>query len=546
MKLLFVCALAAALAETRVAPAAAILKNARVVVQAGAAAVPLDIAVEGEKIAFVGPPGEAARRYPGATAMDLAGAVVYPGLSDVHGHLSGLGLSLESVDMKGVASAKACAARMGGHPAPPGVWAAAHGWDQNLWTPKQFPDASELDAVVPDRPAFATRIDGHAVWVNTAAMKAAGVTRETPDPAGGRIVRRADGSPSGVFVDNAMEVVLRARPADSPEDSRRYFQKALASCASLGLTGVGDASGYGPKEIAVLREMAARGELPIRVSATVGAADPDLQGFLARGPISTGLLTVRAVKIYADGALGSRGAALLADYSDDPGNRGLMVTPPETIASVIERCFRSGFQVWIHAIGDRANRVALDAIETAEKKVQPRDPRPRIEHAQVVAPEDRARFAKLGVIASVQPTHSTSDMPWAEARLSKGRIGESYAWKSLKRAGARLAGGSDFPVESNDPRLGLYAAVTRQDLGGKPPGGWRPEEALSRKEAIDLYTRWAAYALFEDRTKGSIAVGKNADFSVFDRDLVRCPPAEIPSARVVLTMVAGKVAFRAP
>ncbi len=546
MKLILACALAAVLAETRLAPAATILKNARVAVRAGAAAVPLDIAVEGEKIAFVGPPGQAARRYPGAAEMDLSGAVVYPGFTDVHGHLAELGLSLESVDMKGVLSAKACAERMGGHPAPTGVWAAAQGWDQNLWTPKQFPDASDLDAVVPDRPAFATRIDGHAVWVNSAAMKAAGVTRETPDPAGGRIVRRADGSPSGVFVDNAMSLVMRARPAVSPEDLRRYFQKALASCASVGLTGVGDASAYGAKEISVLKEMAGRGELPIRVSATVGGADPDLETFLSRGPFSSGLLTVRAVKIYADGALGSRGAALLADYSDDPGNRGLMVTPAGTIELVAERSFRSGFQVWIHAIGDRANRIALDALESAEKKIHPRDPRPRIEHAQVVAPEDLPRFAKLGVIASVQPTHATSDMPWAESRLSKSRIGESYAWKSLEKAGARLAGGSDFPVESNDPRLGLYAAVTRQDLHGNPPGGWRPEEALSRDEAIDLYTGWAAYALFEENTNGSIAAGRNADFSVFDRDLVRCPPAEIPAARVVLTMVAGKVAFRAP
>jgi hypothetical protein len=223
-----------------------------------------------------------------------------------------------------------------------------------------------------------------------------------------------------------------------------------------------------------------------------------------------------------------------------------MVTPSATIESVAERAFRAGFQVWIHAIGDAGNRNALDAIEKAEAAIHPSDPRPRIEHAQVVAPEDWPRFSRLGVIASIQPTHATSDMGWAEARLSKARIGESYAWRSLRKAGARLAGGSDFPVESNDPRLGIYAAVTRQDLQGRPPGGWRPDEALSRDEAIALFTSDAAYALFAENATGSIAVGKQADFSVFDRDLARCAPSEIPRAQVRMTMVAGKVAFRAP
>jgi predicted amidohydrolase YtcJ len=257
------------------------------------------------------------------------------------------------------------------------------------------------------------------------------------------------------------------------------------------------------------------------------------------------MLTVRAVKVYADGALGSRGAALISDYSDDPGNRGLTVTAPRTIESIVERCFRTGFQIWIHAIGDRANRSALDAIETAERAIRPTDPRPRIEHAQVVAVEDRKRFASLGVIACIQPSFATSDMPWAAARLSPARIGESYAWRSLEMAGARLAGGSDFPVESNDPLKGIYAAVTRQDLAGNPPGGWRREEDLPRPEAIALYTRGAAYAMFAESRRGSIAIGKDADLSVFDRDLAACPPAEIPRARVRMTIVAGTVAFRA-
>jgi hypothetical protein len=429
---------------------------------------------------------------------------------------------------------------------PPGTWVEGDGWDQNRWEPKAFPDASVLDAVFPDRPAFARRIDGHAVWVNSAAMRAAGVTAATADPAGGRIIRRPDGSPSGVFIDNAIDTVMRARPAPTTADLRRYFHKALASCAAVGLTGVGDASGYGAKEIDVLRSMAAAGELPIRVYATIGPGEPGFDALLAAGPVADGMLTVRAVKMYADGALGSRGAALLADYTDDAGNRGLLLTPPETIESVAERCFRAGFQVWVHAIGDRGNRIALDAYAAAEKAVHPADPRPRIEHAQVVAAEDRPRFAALGVIASIQPSFTTSDMPWAEARLSPSRVGESYAWRSLEKAGARLAGGSDCPVESNDPRLGIYAAVTREDLAGLPRGGWRPEEDLTRGEALALYTRGAAYAMFAEARRGEIAAGRDADLSVFDRDLVACAPSEIPKARVRMTFSGGKAVFRAP
>jgi len=524
--------------------AATILRNARVTVDGAKPAVPLSVVVVGEKIAFVGDPAEAERRYPKASAIDLAGSVVYPGLSDAHGHLAGLGRSLESADLKGVTSAQACARRMKDRPLPGDSWVEGDGWDQNLWTPKAFPDASTLDAAFPDRPAFAVRIDGHAVWVNTAALRAAGVTRATPDPPGGKILRRADGSPSGVFVDNAMDVVFRAMPAPTDEALRRAFRVALESCASVGLTAVGDASGYGEREIGVLRAMGASGELPIRVYATVGAGAPGWEAMLDRGRIESGMLTVRAVKVYADGALGSRGAELLADYSDDPGNRGLAVTPAARMAAIAERCFRAGFQLWIHAIGDRGNRDALDAIASAERAVPSPDPRPRIEHAQVVAIEDRKRFRSLGVIASIQPSFTTSDMPWAEARLSAGRVGESYAWHSLQKAGARLAGGSDFPVESNDPRRGIYAAVTRQDARGNPPGGWRPEEDLSRGDAVSLYTGGAAYAMFQETRRGAVAAGMDADLTVFDRNLAECPPGEIPGARIVMTMAAGKIVFR--
>jgi predicted amidohydrolase YtcJ len=531
----------AVIALARTGGGATLFENGRVVAEAGAPATDVSILVDGGRIVYVGPAAEARRRGPSAVPVDLSGAFVYPGFADAHGHLAELGKTLESADLRGLRSPEACAERMRAA-ASAGTWGEGDGWDQNLWTPKEFPDARTLDAAFPDRPVFARRVDGHAVWVNTAAMRAAGIGASTPDPAGGRIVRRRDGSPSGVFVDNAMDAVMRARPAPTDEDLRRAFAAAFASCASVGLTEVGDASGYGAREIAVLRKMADEGALPIRVYATIGAFDPGFDALLARGPQTGEMLSVRAVKIYADGALGSRGAALLADYSDDPGNRGLDVTPPDRIVEIVKRCFAAGFQVWIHAIGDRANREALDAFEAAEKAVSARDPRPRIEHAQVVSPEDRPRFARLGVIASIQPSFATSDMPWAQARLSPRRIGEAYAWRTLEKAGARLAGGSDFPIESNDPRKGIHAAVTREDASGNPAGGWRPEEDLSRADAVALYTTGAAYAMFQEGRRGSIAPGNDADFTVLDRDLRACPAAEIPKARVLMTVVAGNVA----
>jgi len=533
----------AVLALARAGGGATLFENGRIVTDPAATATEASILVDAGRVVFVGPVAEARRRAPAAVPVDLAGAFVYPGFADAHGHLAELGKSLESADLRGLRSPADCAEKMRASAAAAGAWLEGDGWDQNLWTPKVFPDAKTLDAVFPDRPVFARRVDGHAVWVNSAAMRAAGIAASTPDPPGGRIVRRADGSPSGVFVDNALDVVLRARPEPSDADIRRAFAAAFASCASVGLTEVGDASGYGAREISILRAMAGDGELPIRVYATIGSFDPGFDALLARGPQTGEMLSVRAVKIYADGALGSRGAALLADYSDDPGNRGLDVTPPDRIAAIVKRCFAAGFQVWIHAIGDRANRAALDAFEAAEKAVATRDPRPRIEHAQVVSPEDRPRFARLGVIASIQPSFTTSDMPWAEARLSPRRIGEAYAWRSLAKAGARLAGGSDFPIESNDPRKGIHAAVTREDASGNPPGGWRSDEDLSRADAVSLYTSGAAFAMFQEDRRGSIAAGKDADFTVLDRDLRTCPPGEILRARVLMTVVAGNVAF---
>ena len=500
------------------------------------------------KVAFVGDPREARSRSGGAKRVDVSGSFVFPGWADAHGHLLGLGKSLEIADLRGAVSATEAARRILALAAtlPTGVWVEGRGWDQNLWPGKSFPDARDLDVLVSNRPVAARRVDGHALWINSVALEKAGISATTPDPAGGRILRRADGSPSGVLVDNAGDLVERVIPAASPGDLERRFVAAARACAKVGLTQVQDASGYGAEEIAALERLSARGELPIRIYSTVSPQPESLAAFFAKG-IRVGrgddFLTVRSIKAYADGALGSRGAALLADYSDEPGKQGLLVMAPERLEEVAREAREHGWQLWIHAIGDRGNRVALDAFRKAAAAKQTADTRPRVEHAQVIALEDIPRFGREGVIASVQPTHATSDMPWAEARVGPERIRGAYAWRSLKNAGARLAGGSDFPVESENPLLGFYAAITRQDLAGHPPGGWRASEKLTRREALALFTSDAAWAAFEENVRGRVAPGYAGDLTVFARDPMTASEKEIPTARVVMTVVGGRIAY---
>ena len=534
-------------AATAAAPAL-LLENGSVYVSPEAAPKKLSILVRDGRIAYVGTASEGRRRAGGAEVVDLKGAFVFAGWSDAHGHLQGLGKALEIAKLSGTADASEAARRMAASASslPPGAWVEGRGWDQNRWPGKAFPDARELDVALAGRPAVARRVDGHALWASSAALAAAGVGQDTPDPDGGRILRRSDGTPSGVLVDNAMDLVERVMPEPSEADLTRRFLAGGRACAEAGLTQVQDASGYGAAEISALEGLAARGALPIRVYATVSPEKEVLGTFFSKGPrVGQGedFLTIRAIKAVADGALGSRGAALLRDYSDEPGKSGLLVTPPERLAQVALQAREEGWQLWIHAIGDRGNRIALDAFRAAATRLPRASPggeRPRIEHAQVVALPDIPRFAKQGIIASIQPTHATSDMPWAEARVGPERIPGAYAWRRLARAGARLAGGSDFPVESHVPLLGFYAAITRRDLAGNPPGGWRPQEKLTRPEALALFTSDAAYAAFEESRRGRIAPGYEADLTVFASDPMALPERMISSIPVVLTVVGGK------
>lgn len=490
---------------------------------------------ERDALAFAGP-GAAVERWPGAT--------IVPGLVDAHGHLASLGRALAVVSLDGTRSEGDAVERLGTAPATArqGAWLLGRGWDQNDWNLARFPSRASLDARFPTTPVLLTRVDGHAVWVNSAALARAGIGAATADPPGGRILRDERGEPTGVLVDNAVDLVTAAVPPPSPEERRRRLKLALEACARVGLTGVHDA-GTALEDLRILQEWDMLGALPLRVYAMADGQGADAEVYLGLGRIGGRRLEVRAVKLLADGALGSRGAALRAPYSDEPSQAGLMLLSPEQLRARAQDFAARGFQVAIHAIGDRANGVVLDVLAGLERE-RP-GARHRVEHAQVLAPEDVPRFAAAGVIASMQPTHATSDMPWAEARLGPERLAGAYAWRSLLDAGARLAFGSDFPIESPNPLAGLFAARTRQDAHGQPPGGWRPEQRLSGEVALAGFTTGAAYAAFAEERRGRLAPGLDADFVVLDVDPVEGPPEALLGGRVLVTVVDGIDVYRA-
>lgn len=481
--------------------------------------------------------------------LELGGRTVVPGLIDAHGHVMDLGRFLRSLDLRGTGSPNEIAdqVREAAATRPAGAWILGRGWDQNDWTVKEFPTREVLDEAAPDHPVVLERVDGHAVWVNSAALETAGVTAETPDPEGGRIVREADGSPSGVLVDNAEALVKSRVPAPDAAESAARLAVARHHLLSVGLTGVHD-MGAGPATVELYRAAADSGRLLPRLVVYLEGNLATLDWWETEGAEAVGRgdgerWLVRGVKLYADGALGSRGAALLEPYSDDAGNRGLLVTPPDSLAERTARTVALGLQPAIHAIGDRGNRVALEAIAAAGTDAT--QLRPRIEHAQVIALEDVPRFAALEVLASVQPTHATSDMPWAEDRVGPERIRGAYAWRTLREAGVRLACGSDFPVEQTNPFHGLYAAVTRMDREGRPAGGWRAAERMTREEALACFTVDAAYAAGLEDELGSLAVGRRADFLVLDRDVLAVPEEEIAGTRVLRTVIGGETVYEA-
>lgn len=528
------------------------------------------IAIKNQMIVGIGSRSAIERKFKSQTTLDLEGKFVLPGLIDAHAHLLSLGISKLTVELLGTTSADEICERVKERvrKSDSGLWIRGRGWDQNDWENKEFPNYSLLDKVAPENPVYLTRIDGHAAWVNKRALEIAGITRETPDPSGGRLIRDKRGNPTGVLIDGAMRLVSSKLPDLSEVEATEALALAVAECVKVGLTSVQD-MGVDLRVIDLYKK-AIDQQLPmVRIYAAIGGTGTTWDHFLKEGPLvnyGKNFLTVRAIKLYIDGALGSRGAALVEPYSDDPSNRGLTLVSDEALLNNVEEALRNRFQVCTHAIGDRGNHIVLNSYEKGLSNVPTIDPRLRIEHAQVVLPEDIPRFQRLGVLPSMQPTHCTSDMYWAEARVGPERVKGAYAWRSFRDAGSIIPGGSDFPVELPNPMHGIYAAVTRRDLAGRPidaedvrnffqlsdrgvvdesdfAGGWYEKEKLTRLEAIRMFTSWAAYGAFEESIKGSLEKGKVGDFIVLSKDIINVPESEIPTIEILRTVIGGQTVY---
>ena len=475
--------------------------------------------------------------------IDGGGKTVIPGLIDAHGHVLNYGLSLLRVDLVGTTTEAEAASRVAAfsNENPELEWIQGRGWNQVLWDSNNFPNAASLDALISDKPIWLSRVDGHAGWANSAAMELAGITRQTEDPNGGQIIRDENGDATGVFIDNAMALVRGNIPPLTIEETKYALTTSMSSLAKFGLTSVHDA-GAGSGTITAFKQLANEQAMPIRVNVVISSGDESYELLLANGHYKSAddTLSINSVKIAADGALGSRGAALIDDYSDFPGHNGLLLLDQERLEYLMRAAMNSGFQVNTHAIGDAANMIVLDTYEQLIRESNSRGLRHRVEHAQVLRYEDIVRFAELGVIPSMQSTHATSDKNMAQDRLGEVRIEGAYAWRKIMDTGARIANGSDFPVESPNPFFGLHAAITRQDKDNQPDGGWFPEESMTTEEAFASFTIDAAYAGHQETIIGTLEAGKKADFILLDQDIFAVSPTEIWKTQVLETWVEGE------
>ncbi len=509
------------------------------------------------RIVFVGSNGEAeAFRASALRLVDLAGATVVPGLNDAHLHLAGIGFRELSFDLEGTkgladlqAKLKAQAAQ-----AKPGQWIVGRGWIETHWAPPVFPTARDLDEAAPNHPVALERADGHATVVNSLALKLARIDRTTPNPPGGEILRHADsGEATGMLIDTAASLVDRLIPPPTQAGVEKALIVASQREVALGWTAV-QIAGHGYDEAELVRRLVAEGKIKLRIYDAVSAPGPDAERLFADGPVvgeSDGRYTRRGVKLYMDGALGSRGAALLAPYADYPESSGLLMKKEEELRPFLTEALRRGIQVQTHAIGDRGNRMVLDLYAQAFKEAMAADrrvpePRWRIEHAQIIDPVDIPRFAQLGVIASMQPSHAIGDLFFAPKRLGPERLAGAYAWQSLLHSGAVIAAGSDAPVERGEPMIEFYAAVARRSLDGFANEDWRLEQRMTREQALRALTLDAAYAAFEEKERGSIEVGKRADLTVLSADIMRIPEPEILKTRCLMTVIGGEVVYAAP
>jgi predicted amidohydrolase YtcJ len=510
------------------------------------------IAVKGGRIVFVGS-NEGAKKFHSARTVDLHEHTVVPGLTDSHCHIFGIGQRELGLNLEGSNTLDEFLAKVKERVAqtPRGKWITGRGWIETFWKPPQFPIQEDLDKIARDNPVFLTRADGHAAIGNSAALKIANIDKNTPDPFGGQILKdKKTGEPTGMVLDNAQDLIAKHIPRPTQAEREQALLRGIEREISLGWCEIQNA-GSDKQDIALIRRAFESGTAKIRFVNAVYGPGEDAERFLKEGSTIGAFdhhFTQRTIKVVFDGALGSRGAALLKPYNDAPETSGFLTAKREELLPMFEEALRRGIQVETHAIGDRANRVILDLYEQALKAVPPedrkiREPRWRVEHAQIVDPADITRFAKLGVIASMQPSHAISDLFFAPARLGMDRLVGAYAWKSFLDSGTIICGGSDAPVERGEPMIEFYAAVSRKSIRGESGEGWHPEQAVSREEALKMFTLWPAYAVFEEEEKGSIEAGKLADFTVLSRDIMQIPAPEILKTRAETTVIGGEIVY---
>ena len=514
------------------------------------------IAVKGDRIVFVGSNSDAQKYVGTATrVIDLHGNTVLPGMTDAHHHLSGVGFREMTLNLEGITSLQDFLAKVKARvdQAKPGEWVTGRGWIETHWHPPVFPTRQDLDNVAPNNPLILTRADGHASVVNTAALKIAQVDKNTPNPFGGEISKdKQTGEPNGMLLDAAQGLVRRRIPPITRDDEERAIILGVKRDIELGWTQIQDAGGsYG--DVDLYKNLYGAGTIKLRIYKAVYGPGANANRLLGEGPIIGAFqnrFNVRTIKVVSDGALGSRGAALLAPYSDAPDTAGFLTVKAEELRPMLIAALRQGIQVETHAIGDRANRFILDEYETALKAVATnerkiRDPRWRVEHAQIVNPSDIPRFAQLGIIPSMQPSHAIGDLFFAPSRLGISRLAGAYAWQSFIKSGIVVPGGSDAPVERGEPMIEFYAAVARKDQKGFSARGWHPEEAVTREQALKMFTIWPAYAAFEEKLRGSIEVGKLADLTVLSADIMAIPELEILKTKCLMTVIGGEIVYEA-
>jgi len=511
------------------------------------------IAVKQGRIVFVGS-DEAAKKFHAKRTIDLHEHTVVPGLTDSHCHIFGIGERELSLNLEGTNTLENFLAKVKDRVAKTekGKWITGRGWIETFWRPPRFPTRQELESVAADHPLFLTRADGHAAIANSAALKIAKIDKNTPNPFGGEILKdKMTGEPTGMLLDHAQELVAKNIPPSTAAEREQALLTGINREIGLGWCEIQNAGSH-KDDVDLIKKVYADGKAKIRFINCVYGLGEDAQNFLKEGATLNGFnhhFTQRTIKVIFDGALGSRGAALLKPYNDAPDTSGYLTAKPEELRPMFEEALRRGIQVETHAIGDRANRQILDLYEAAFKVVPPdqrriKEPRWRVEHAQIVDPADIPRFAKLGVIPSMQPSHAISNLFFAPARLGMDRLADAYAWQSFLKSGSIICGGSDAPVERGEPMIEFYAAVSRKSIKGESGDGWHPEQAVSREQALKMFTIWPAYAAFEEKEKGSVEVGKLADFTVLSQDIMKIPEPEILKTRVEMTIIGGEIVYQ--